>query len=81
MFILRTITDSSEQNFNLGEFYTITYKLTSPNTWKELIAEFDPINLDSCYAIIIGEHGDKHFISSDYHHYIMTEGGKTFSKL
>lgn len=87
MFYLRKITeDKVESNFSLGYNYSYTHKDVNPKGFEELCisiyGEDLPTLVNNIFGIIVARDGQfifPLFRSSDY--YIMTENGKTFSKL
>ncbi len=87
MFILRKITkkqeDSGQINIDLGSRYTLTNKINHPTKFKSIMKDiFDNLNEDITYAFISTEDGsDIYPLYTTQHNYIMTESGKTFTKV
>lgn len=92
MYTLRAITDLSEVNINLGDYYEITRRYESLKEFITLFeshferkhfAENDPDACEEskvCYAIITTKR-DNIPLYKGQSNYIMTDSGKTFSNL
>lgn len=92
MYTLRTFTDVSELNINLGDQYEITRRFVSPKEFaksfeahfeKKHVADSDPDASEEsklCYAIIHTKR-DTIPLYKGQNNYIMTDSGKTFSNI
>jgi hypothetical protein len=92
MYTLRTFTDTSEVNINLGDYYEIVRREEAPASFavlfedhfeKKHVADLDPTSSEEtrlCYAIIQTQR-DTVPLYKGQKNYIVTETGKTFSNL
>ena len=94
MFALRKITEEqTEMNIDLGKSYTIVHQLSKSEfdrlfnvVYKETIETSDSMDLkdmrERVYAFVTTENGFEILpIFRNHKNYIMTESGKTFSKI
>lgn len=85
MFILRQISaDGLESNRTIGQFYELIRKSTQEKAFKELyyrLFECEQSKDNTIYAFVIDENGAVWHLFSGGWDYIMTESGKTFSKI
>jgi len=92
MYTLRTFTDTSEVNINLGDYYEITRRFEAPKEFallfedhfeKKHVADLDPEASEEsklCYAIISTQR-DTVPLYIGQKNYVVTDSGKTFSNL
>lgn len=86
MFTLRIVhEDKTVSNQSLGSNYTVAYKTTSPDEFKDLFEHFEMEGLknsEDIYGILTGEYCKEIWpLMPNRQQFIMTESGKTFEKL